>query len=752
MSDFATVTRAAGAVLLMLIIALCAGCAAATKGGQSVTKPSTKKTAAGDAPTENKAPIARRGEHVNTYHGVAIPDPYHWLRSKKDPKVRAYLEAENRHTAAWEKAHAPLKKALYAEFIARLQEDDADVPWRKGPWLYYDRTEKGRAYRIYCRKPAAGGPEQVLLDVNALAKGHKHVALGGLEVSENHKLLAYSVDFDGSEIFELRVRDLATGKDLGDRVPGVYYGVEWGNDNATLFYTTPDNAHRPYRWRRHVLGEPASKDVTLHQEDDERFHLYLGKSRSGRFVTALMESAITSEIRFVDADKPRSKARLLAKRRQGIEYSAVHHGEHWYIKTNDGAIDFKLMRAPLDKPSVAHWKVVVPGRDGVLLEGVGSFRDFLVLRERKDGQRRIRVRVMAGATRGGKKGGEKGANKVDDEHTIKFEEPVHTVGLKDNRDYNTTTLRLSYTSMKTPQTVLDYDMRKRTRKILKVKPVRGGYDASRYVTERLWATSHDGVKVPVSIVRRRDVKKGGKHPCHLKAYAAYGYSYEPRFDRERIALLERGFVVAIAHARGGSVLGRKWKQDGKLEHKRNTFEDVAAVAKMLADEGWTTASKLGLQGGSAGGLMVGATINAYPERFGAAIANVPFVDVLNTMMDAKLPLTVVEWEEWGNPNKKRFFDVIRAYSPYDNVRAVRYPDLFVTAGLNDPRVHYWEPAKWVARLRHKAKGGLVLLKTKMEAGHGGASGRYENLADEAGEYAFLINRLGASTKPLPLAP
>ena len=579
----------------------------------------------------------------------------------------------------------------------------------------------------------------MLLDGNMLAKGHKHLAFGAIEISPDHRLLAYSIDHDGSERFELRVRDLATGKDLPDRVPGTYYGAEWGNDNKTLFYVTIDKAHRPYRLHRHALGEASSDDVIVLEEQDERFHLWLHKTRSERFVMATLESAITTEVRFIDADKPREAARVLAARRHGVEYKPAHHGSWWYIATNDGAEDFKLVRAPVTEPSVSRWEEVIGPRDGVLLEGVEAFADHLVIREREGGQRRLVVRQMSDGQ----------------QHVVPIDEPVHAIGTTDNREHDTTMLRLAWQSMRTPRTVVDYDMKTRKATVRKVAPVRGGHDLRRYSVQRLWATSHDGAKVPISLVARRDVQpRPGQpraHPCLLTAYAAYGYSSSPRFDRERLALLERGFVVAIAHARGGSELGRRWKNAGKLQHKRNTFLDVVAVAEKLVADGWTTPQQLALRGGSAGGLLVGATINLRPKLFRAALALVPFVDVVNTMMDSSLPLTVIEHEEWGDPNDKRFFGVIAAYSPYDNVKAQRYPDLFVTAGLNDPRVHYWEPAKWVARLRAQAQGSLILLKTKMGAGHGGASGRYESLADEALEFAFLIDRLGAPSAALPMA-
>jgi len=722
------------------LIALCSlACAGAS------VRPDARPASA--SMSDTKPPVAPTRAYEHRYHGEAIADPWHWLKNKKDPRVRAYLQAENTYTAAYEKRLAPLKKAIYDEFIGRLQQDDKEVPWRKGKWLYYRRTVKGRSYRLHCRRVARetalgpSTPEQVILDGNKLAEGKKHLGFGGISVSPDHRLLAYSVDFDGSERFTVRVRDLATGEDLPDRIPGAYYGLQWGNDNRTLLYTVPDHAHRPHQVRRHVLGTKADADEVLFTERDERFHVHLGKMRSERFITVQSESAVTSELRVLDADKPAGALRLGAARRQGIEYKATHHGEHLYIATNDGAVDFKLVKAPIAAPGVANWEVVIPERKGVLLEGVTAFAGHLVLRERKDGQQQIRVRPLH--LRSKDTGG-------PGEHVIAFKEAVYAVYPTHNHEFHTTSLRLSLQSPRTPRTIIDYDMATKRRAVLKVQPVRGGHDPARYATARLWATSHDGVKVPITIAHRADLKPDRPHPCLIVAYAAYGYSYTPRFDRERLALLERGFVIAIAHARGGSDLGRRWKDAGKLEHKRNTFPDVVAVAEHLVKSGWTAPDRLALRGGSAGGLLVGATINLRPDLFAAALAMVPFVDVLNTMMDAKLPLTVTEYEEWGNPNNKKYFDAIRRYSPYDNVRAVRYPDLFVTAGLNDPRVHYWEPAKWVAKLRAKAaKSGLVLLKTKMGAGHGGASGRYERLADEALEYAFLIDRLRAPRAPLP---
>lgn len=683
-----------------------------------------------------KPPVARRVPHTNTYHGEAHQDPYHWLRDKKAPETLAYIKAENAYTETYQSSIADLTKSLYDELLGRLQEDDSAVPWQKGPWLYYARTQKGKDYPIHCRKPAAGGIEQVILDENALAKGHKHLGVGALEVSPNHKLLAYSVDTDGSERFELRIRDLATGKDLADRVPGTYYGAEWGNDNETLLYVTIDKAHRPFRAHRHVLGTPLVNDSVLYEETDERFHLSLDKTRSERFVLVNLNSAVTTEVRYLDADQPRGALRLLAKRRQAIEYQVSHHGQHWYVVTNDaGATDFRVVKTPITKPGSSNWQQHTPHRPGVLVQSVSAFRGHLLVAEREGGQRRLVVTDL----------------KTNTQHRVAISEPVHTVSPRSNRDFMTDVLRFSWQSMRTPRTVVDYNMSTRQAKTRKVSPVRGGHDPNRYTVTRLWAPSEGGVSVPISLAHRRDIKPTGANPCLIMAYAAYGYSSEPYFDREHLALLERGFVLAIAHARGGSDLGRKWQDDGKLLAKPHTFVDVISVARQLVATGWSNPKKLALRGGSAGGLMVGATINLAPELFSAALALVPFVDVLNTMMDASLPLTVVEYEEWGDPNDKRFFDAIRSYSPYDNVRPAAYPDLFITAGLNDPRVHYWEPAKWTAKLRRNAKNALIVLKTKMGAGHGGASGRYENLADEALELAFLIDRLGASKVPLPIA-
>ena len=690
--------------------------------------------------TAKQPPIALQVPFEHVYHGERIGDPWHWLRDKSDPRVTAYLQAENAYTRAWQDRVAGLHKRIYDEFIGRLQEDDAEVPWRKGPWLYYSRTAAKKSYSIHCRKPIGSdgkpGAEVVILDKNALAAGHKHLGLGGLEVSPNHALLAYSVDTDGGERFEVRVRDLATGKDLADRIPGADYGLEWGNDNKTLLYTVADKTHRPHEVRRHVLGTPHTADAVLYREDDERFHVWLSKTRSERFIVAQSESAVTSEVRVLDADRPNGTLRLLAKRRQGVEYGVTHHGEHFWIRTNDGAVDFKLVRTKVDAAGADRWETIIGARSGVLLEGASAFAGHLVVRERQGGQPRVVIHTLA--AQGPNKG------KLGPPQLLSIDEPIYAVSLLDNRAFDTTTLRIQMQSPRTPRTVIDVDMNTLSRTVRKVQPVRGGHDPQRYTTARLWATSHDGAKVPISLVHRADLDRSKTHPCLIVAYAAYGYSYPAGFDRERLALLERGFVVAIAHARGGSELGRAWKDSGKLEHKRNTFMDVIAAAEHLISTGWTSKAQLALRGGSAGGLLVGATINLRPDLFAAALALVPFVDVLNTMMDAALPLTVIEYEEWGNPNERKYFDAMRGYSPYDNVPKGRYPDLFVTAGLNDPRVHYWEPAKWVARVRATAQSRLVLLKTKMGAGHGGASGRYEQLSDEALEFAFMIERLKAS--------
>jgi oligopeptidase B len=688
----------------------------------------------------NGPPSAPRRPTTLRAHGDLRIDDWYWLRERDNPDTTAYLDAENEWAEQATAHMQPLREGLFAEIKARIQESDASAPVALGPWWYYTRTEEGRQYGVHCRRlrtspeePAAdaldnASPAYVLLDENALAQGHDYFALGDLSVSPDHRLIAYSTDVEGDEVYTLRIRDLETGDDRPESVPGTYYGLEWAADNETVFYTTLDDAKRPWRVHRHRLGDDPADDVVVHQEDDDAFHVGLGKTRSQAWLLIGMHSMVTSEVRVVPADAPDTPPRLIAPRRQDVEYDVEHHGDRFLLVTNDDAENFKLVEAPVDDPGPDQWRDVVPHRPDVRLLGVSAFAGHLVFHERAEGMTRMRVQRLAdGST-----------------YTVEQPEPVHTVGPGMNPEFDTTNLRFQYTSLVTPMQSVDLDLETQDRAVVKQQPVLGGYDPARYRTERVWATAPDGTQVPVSLAYRTDRRSGG--PALLYGYGSYEHSIDPTFSSVRLSLLDRGFVFAIAHVRGGGELGRRWYEDGKLLQKRNTFTDFVACAEQLVGEGWTTPGGLVARGGSAGGLLMGAVANLRPDLFRAIVAEVPFVDCLTTILDESLPLTVIEWEEWGNPvAHPEVYAYMKSYSPYDNVAPRDYPALLVRAGLNDPRVGYWEPAKWVARLREtRTDDNMLILKTDMGAGHGGPSGRYDAWKDEAYVLAFVLDAVGVS--------
>jgi oligopeptidase B len=688
-------------------------------------------------------PVAKRIPVERTRHGDTTIDEYAWLRDRDDPDTIAYLEAENAYTEASLADLAPLREELFQEIRSRILETDLSVPMRRRGWWYFSRTEEGRQYPTHCRqratdadvdadgashRPAGTTPEEILLDVNAEAGDAEFFSLGGLDVSPDGTLLAWSSDRDGDEVYELRFRDLASGADLADVVPGTYYGSAWAADGQTFFYVRPDEAMRPYQVWRHTLGTDPAADVLVHQEDDEHFHLSVGTTKDDRFILVHLGSKVTDEVRFLDAGDPFGPLSIIHPREQDLEYSVEHLDGQFLIVTNaDGAEDFKLMSAPVASPGRSSWTEVVPYRPGITLSGIDVFVNHLVLFERADGTRRIRVRRRSDG----------------DEHVIEELEAVSTSG-GGSAEFDTNQLRYSYTSMVTPGSVFDYDLDTRERVLLKQQPVLGGYDASLYATERLWAVADDGTRVPMSIVYRRDRVRDQPGPAFLYGYGSYEASMDPGFSSVRLSLLDRGFVYAIAHIRGGGEMGRRWYLEGKLLEKRNTFTDFVACARHLVDTGWTQPSQLAIRGGSAGGLLMGAVVNLRPDLFGAVVAEVPFVDALNTILDPSLPLTVMEWEEWGNPvESAEVYEYMKSYAPYENEAATTYPPMLVTAGLNDPRVSYWEPAKWVARMRAEAiTTNPLYLRTEMGAGHMGPSGRYDAWKDEAFVLAFVLEELG----------
>ena len=677
-------------------------------------------------------PVARAVPRTSTLHGDIRTDEYFWLRNREDPEVLAYLEAENRYTESVMSATVALQERLFAEMRARIKETDLSVPERIDEWLYYTRTLEGAQYPIYCRRPVDrpegdAAAEQVLLDLNPLADGHAYFRLGAFEVSPDHRLLAYAVDTSGAESFTLVIKDLATGALLAETITSVSSSVAWANDSSTLFYVVLDGARRPCRLFRHRLGDNPADDALVHFEADDSFFVDVSRTRSRALILLELTSHSTSEVRFASADRPGEPFLVLEPRRAGVEYTVSHHGDRFFITTNDGAPNFRLVSAPVASPSREHWTEVLPHRPEVKLDSTDAFRSHLAVYEREAGLRQIRILDLDRGT----------------SHLVAFPEPVYALYPHENPEFDTTLLRFTYTSMVTPSSVVEYGMSDRTWTVRKQTEVLGGYDPARYRSERLFATAPDGARIPISLVYQLPLERpGGPRPLLLNGYGAYGVSYDPAFSSSSLSLLDRGFVVAIAHIRGGEELGRSWYEGGRLLNKPNTFGDFIAAAEHLIAEGYTSSERLVISGGSAGGLLMGAVTNRRPELFRAVLAEVPFVDVVNTMLDASLPLTVIEYDEWGNPADPDFYRCIRSYSPYDNVCAQPYPHMLITAGLNDPRVAYWEPAKFTARLRAlKTDRNRLLLKTNMGAGHGGASGRWDFLREVAFKYAFVLDVL-----------
>ena len=673
-----------------------------------------------DRPTP---PIAERREFSETLHGEVRVDPYRWMRDRSDPAVTAYLEAENAYTEAMTAHTKPLQEQLYAEMLSRIQEDDSTVPVPRGGWLYYSRTETGKAYPIYCRKRGDDAPEQVIFDQNAAAEGLEFYQLGGAEVSPDHTRLAILEDVTGYEDFTLRVRDLTTGAWLEDRVEKLGFGLAWASDSATLFYCTTDEAKRSDRVWRHPLGAPRAADVEVFHEPDVLNNVGVHRARSGEFVVITSGSFTDSEVRLIDAARPERPPVLVRERRAMVEYD-VEPGAGWlYITTNDAAPNFKVMRAPLSAPGA--WEEWLGHRPDVFVESVHAFREFIVIEERQRGLRTLRICDAASG----------------DVHYVEFPQAAYGVTVGSNPEFDSTLLRFTYSSMATPDTVFDYNLRTRERLQRKKDPVLGGFDESCYTIERLDAPARDGQLVPVSLVYRHPLVRDGRRPLLQYAYGSYGYTMEPTFSSARISLLDRGFIFAIAHVRGGQEKGRGWYDDGKMQRKLNTFYDFIDVAEHLVRERYTSPDVLAANGGSAGGLLMGAVANMRPDLFRTIVADVPFVDVINTMLDASIPLTAQEWLQWGNPQEPDAYAYIRQYSPYDNVAPRAYPRMLVTSGVNDSRVAFWEPSKWVAKLRTvKTDTRPLLLKMNMGAGHGGASGRYERLKEMAFRYAFILEQ------------
>jgi oligopeptidase B len=677
--------------------------------------------------TPVRPPLAASRPKVLEAHGEQRIDPYYWLRERDNPEVIAYLEAENAYTEGVMAPAADLQERLYHEIVGRVQESDTSAPTLYRGWWTYTRTVEGLDYEIYCRRRGSmDAPEEVILDGNELAKGHEYFDVGYVERSPDEKLIAFAVDVDGSEKHELRFREIASGRDLDDVIAGVYYGAAWAADSATFFYVRPDKAMRPFQVWRHRLGRAATEDVLVFQEDDERFEVGLEPSKSERFIFITSASQVTGETRFLSAESPDAEPLVVAARRTGVEYTVDHQEDRFLILTNDGATNFRLMTAPLGAPGRESWTEVVAERPDVRLNFIDVHRRHVVLGQRSDGLQRLEVLDTA----------------TGEIHIVDQPDAAYTAFPGSDPNYDGHVMRFYYTSLTAPWSAVDYDMETRTRTVVKEQPVRGGYRRDDYSSERLWATATDGTRIPMSLVYKRDLRREGA-PLLLYGYGAYEHSNDPMFDPARLSLLDRGFVFAIAHVRGGGEMGRRWYEQGRLLHKRNTFTDFISCAEHLIAQRYTRAELLAIRGRSAGGLLIGAVLNERPDLFACAVAQVPFVDALTTMLDDKLPLTVNEYDEWGNPQEAEFYRYIKSYSPYDQVHQAEYPAMLVTAGLNDPRVSYWEPAKWVARLRTLNRGRRpILLKTQMGSGHMGPSGRYESWREEAFVMAFAIAQLG----------
>lgn len=679
-----------------------------------------------------KPPAAEQRPYSYQRHGYTVSDPYHWLKDQgyptvDDEDVLDYLKAENRWFEQNMAGQKELTKSLFAEMKARIKEDDSSVPQKDGDWLYWSKFEEGMQYRQHWRKAVSGGEEQLMLDENILADGKEYFRLGAASVSPDGRLLAYSYDDNGSERFEARIKDLSNGELLPDVIPGTLSSLVWSADSKMLLYGLANEQWRTDNARLHVLGTDIADDVELYHEDDEGFRVGIGLTQSEKYIVISTGDHETSEVRLVPTDNPLAEPILVSARKVGREYEVEEHDDMLYILTNDEHVNFRLATAPVTDSD--NWTTLIAGSDEFYLTDMSTFKDFYVTEGRENGLDQIEIRSYADPA------------KVE---RIAFPEASYSAGLSDNPEYDVAKLRLSYDSMVTPDTVFDYHLSDKSLETLKVQEIPSGYDASQYVTERLMIEVRDGTMVPVSLVYHKDSKVDGSAPLHLYSYGAYGYAVPPSFSTTRLSLVDRGFVYAIAHIRGGDDLGRNWYLDGKLTKRTNTFNDFVDVARGLIAKGYTSEGRITASGGSAGGELMGAIVNSDPELWGAIVAHVPFVDVLNTMQDESLPLTPGEWPEWGNPiTDKAAFEYIRSYSPYDNVTAQAYPPMLITGGLNDPRVTYWEPAKWTAKLRAtKTDDNVLLLKTNMGAGHGGKSGRWNALEETAEEFAFILWQMG----------
>lgn len=672
-------------------------------------------------------PVAKKDAHKIVLHGDTLIDNYFWMKDKSNPEVIKHLEAENAYSTAVMKSTEALQETLYKEFLGRIQQTDLSVPFRKGEYWYYTRTVEGQQYPIYCRKKGTlEAAEELMLDANELAKGEKFFSIGGWNVSDDGNLVAFTTDTTGFREYYLSVKDLRTGQLIENKFVKAQQS-EWAADNKTLFYVTEDAAKRAHKLWRHTLGEPKDKDTLIYEEKDELFRLGVSKSRDGKYLFHTSRSATTTEQWFLPANSPTGQWQRIAPRQDGHDYSAEHRNGQFYIRTNrHQATNFKVMTCPVNDTAFSNWKDFVPYNPAVMINGIALFKNFAVVSEREAGNPHLRVIDF----------------QTEKQYRIEFPEPVYSASLGANPQFDTDAVQVSYTSPVTPNSVYEYNLATKQRKLLKRTEVPGGYNPDDYVTERIFATANDGTKVPISLVYKKGVKRDGSAPCLLYGYGSYGATLPVGFSATRLPLLDRGVIYAQAHIRGGADLGRQWYDDGKMMKKMNTFTDFIACADHLVKEKYCDRNRLVIQGGSAGGLLVGATINLRPDLCKAAVLQVPFVDVINTMLDESLPLTIQEFLEWGNPKKKEEYAYMKTYCPYTNLRQTQYPALLVTTSLNDSQVMYHEPMKYVAKQRELNPGGTVVFKCNMAGGHGGSSGRYDALKEQAFVMAFVLDQLG----------
>ena len=661
-------------------------------------------------------------------HGDVRIDDYYWLKDRENPEVISYLEAENVYNEEMTAHTKDFQKELFQEMKGRIKEDDSSVPYKLNGYWYIKRYEENKGYPIYSRKKETlDAPEEILFDVNKMAEGHSFYRLTGISISPDNKLAAFGVDTVSRRQYTIHIKNLETGEIYQEAIPNTTGSSTWAADNKTLFYANKDEQTlRSEKIYKHKLGDEVANDEEIFHEEDETFITFVYKSKSKKYIIIGSYSTLTTEYRILEADKPDGEFSVFQERVRGLEYSISHYDDHFYVLSNkDASINFKLSKTPENKTSMEHWEDIIPHRSDVLLEDVDIFKNYLVLSERSNGLNKLRIMRW---------------DETED-YYLPFDNETYTASTTTNVDFDTDILRYSYNSMTTPASVIDFNMKTKTKEVKKEQEVLGGkFDKNNYTSERLWATSRDGTKIPMSVVYRKDIKKDGSNPLLQYAYGSYGSTLDPYFSSVRLSLLDRGFIFVIAHVRGGEYLGRNWYDNGKLMDKKNTFYDFIDCSKYLIEQKYTSPEHLYASGGSAGGLLMGAIANMNPELYNGIIASVPFVDVVTTMLDDSIPLTTGEYDEWGNPNNKEYYEYMKSYSPYDNVEAKAYPNMLVTTGLHDSQVQYWEPAKWVAKLRElKTDQNILLLHTNMDAGHGGASGRFEALKEVAEEYAFLLD-------------